>query len=187
MHYNFYFDETYHDRKIAIKASGQINTFTADKNDSYIGVFWGIENTKQTSVTKRLFALENKYLARYGLTSEFKSVNIARKNFNFGVRSFNKDALDYYSDLFKLLEQVAPIIHVNVVSKIEYLVRNIFDAVDIKHTPFVSPNSFYYSITKFLIYYHTPELIKALYKTIETADGTFFQEELLNKLYRLKT
>ena len=182
MHYNFYFDETYHDRKIAIKSSGQINTFTADKNDSYVGVFWGIENTKQSSTTKRLFALENKYLARYGLTSEFKSVNIARKNFNYGVRSFNKDALDYYSDLFKLLEQTTPIIHVNVVSKIEYLVRNIFEAVDISNTPFVSPNSFYYSITKFLIYYHTPELIKALYKSIETADGTFFQEELLNHL-----
>lgn len=182
MHYNFYFDETYHDRKIAIKSSGQINTFTADKNDSYVGVFWGIENAKQSSTTKRLFALENKYLARYGLKSEFKSVNIARKNFNYGVRSFTRDALDYYSDLFKLLEQTSPIIHVNVVSKIEYLVRNIFDAVDIERMPFVSLNSFYYSITKFLIIYHTPQLIKALYKAIETADGTFFQEELLNHL-----
>ena len=182
MHYNFYFDETYHDRKITIKSSGRINTFTADKNDSYIGVFWGIENTKQSSVTKRLFALENKYIARYGLTSEFKSINIARKNFNFGVRSFTNDAFDYYSDLFKLLEQISPIIHVNVVSKIEYLMRNIFSAVDMHQTPLVSSNSFYYSITKFILYYHTPQLVMALSKTIETGEGSFFQEKLLNHI-----
>ena len=182
MHYNFYFDETYHDRKITIKSSGKINTFTADKSDSYIGVFWGFDNKKQSSVTKRLFALENKYIARYGLTSEFKSINIARQNFNFGVRSFNRDALDYYNDLFALLEQIAPIIHVNIVSKIEYLVRNIFETADVNHTSGVSINSFYYSITKFIIVYHTEKLITALYETIETGDGTFFKEELLNHL-----
>ena len=184
MHYNFYFDETYHDRKITIKSSGKINTFTADKSDSYIGVFWGFDNKKQSSVTKRLFALENKYIARYGLTSEFKSINIARQNFIFGVRSFNRDAFDYYNDLFALLEQIAPIIHVNIVSKIEYLVRNIFTTADVKHTSGVSIDSFYYSITKFILFYHTEKLITALYETIETGDGAFFKEELLNHLER---
>lgn len=182
MHYIFYFDETYHDQKITIKANGEINTFTEHKNDSYIGVFWGIENTKQSSVTKKLFALEDKYTLRYGITTEFKSTNIARKNFNFGLRSFNRNAFDFYHDLFKLLEQIKPIIHVNTVSKIEYLVRNIFDSIDVSQSPIESPDSFYYSITKFLIYYHTPQLITALYKTIQTGDGIFFQEELLNHL-----
>ena len=34
MHYTFYFDETFHDRKITVKPSGVINTFTENKNDS---------------------------------------------------------------------------------------------------------------------------------------------------------
>ena len=36
--YKFYFDESYHDRKIIIKESG-INTFAANLSDSYVGFF----------------------------------------------------------------------------------------------------------------------------------------------------
>ena len=126
MHYNFFFDETFHDRKITIKPTGVINTFTENKNDSYIGVFWGYENTRRAGIVRKLHALEAKYKKRYGLSEEFKSTNIGKKNFNYGIHSLNPDARDFYRDFFTLLETISPIIHVNVVSKIEIVVRAIF-------------------------------------------------------------
>lgn len=182
MHHNFYFDETFHDRKITIKPSGVINTFTENKNDSYVGVFWGCENTKRSSITKKLHILEDKYVKKYGLSGEFKSTNIAKKNFTYGIRSFNRDALEYFGDLFRMLESISPIIHVNAVSKIEFLIRNIFDIQILKQLPGVSPNAFYYSLTKFILTYHTPALIQAMYESAETGNGEIFQEELLNHM-----
>jgi hypothetical protein len=181
----FLFDETFHDRKITINSAGVLNTFTEDKNDSYIGVFWGCENSKLSSVTSKLCALEKKYIDRYGLSGEFKSTIIKKKNFNFGVHSFNQDAFDFYGDLFGLLEGIFPIIHVNVVSKVELLIRNIFDMNALRLMPFVIPNPFYYSITKFFLHYHTPQLIKALYSATKTGDGKLFQEVLLNHLNKI--
>ncbi len=81
MHYNFYFDETFHDRKITVKSSGKINTLDEDKNDCYIGVFWGFDSAKRSSITKQLHQLENKYLSRLGIENEFKSTTFSKKNF----------------------------------------------------------------------------------------------------------
>lgn len=182
MHYNFYFDETFHDRKITINSSGVINTFTEDKNDSYIGVFWGIKNDKRSSVIKKVNNLEKNYIERYGLTGEFKSTTIHKKNFKLGIYSFNRDAYDFYLDFFGMLENISPIIHVNVVSKIEFLVRNIFDANKLKCMLAEQTNTFYYSITKFIIIYHSPQLIQALYESGVSDNGKLFQKELLNHL-----
>ena len=182
MHYNFYFDETFHDRKITIKPSGVINTFTENKNDSYVGVFWGYDNTRSSFVTKRLHVLESKYRKRFGMDGEFKSTSIGKKNFARGIRSFNPDVLAFYRDLFDLLEKISPIIHVNAVSKIEYLVRKIFDVHLLKQVPGVHENAFYYSITKFILTYHSSALIQALYGSADTGAPNLFREELLNHL-----
>lgn len=182
MHYNFYFDETFHDRKITVKPSGVINTFTENKNDSYLDVFWGLDNTRSSTSTKKLHTLEHKYRDKFGLEGEFKSTNISKKNFTYGIRSFNKDTMEYYRDLFSVLEQLSPIIHVNALSKIEYLVRNIFDVNSLEHVPGVSSNSFFYSITKFILTYHSAALIQALYTSAETGDRESFRDELLNHL-----
>lgn len=185
MHYNFYFDETFHDRKISINSDGMINTFTKDKNDSYIGVFWGFKNVKRSSVIKKLNNLEQKYIIRYGVQSEFKSTTINRKNFCYGIRSFNKNTIEFYTDLFKVLEDISPIIHVNVISKIEWLIRNLFDICSHNEMQFVNADSFYYSLTKFILIYHNRELIQALYKSYELKDNRLFQDELLSQLLKV--
>lgn len=185
MNYNFYFDETFHDRKITIDSAGMLNIFAEDKNDSYIGVFWGYENNKELLVNSQLQALEQKYIERFGLSKEFKSTVIGRKNFNLGIRSFNKDTYDYYNDFFEILEGVESIIHVNVVSKVELLVRNIFDMKNIEQMPYANVDSFYYSITKFILTYHSPQLLQALYRATKDGKGKVFQKELLNHLEKV--
>lgn len=182
MHYCFFFDETFHDRKITVKPSGVINTFTEDKNDNYLGVFWGFENTRRSGVMKKVCALEKKAATIFGMSKEFKSTNIARKNFHYGIRSFNPDVMVYYHDFFMILKEISPIIHVNAVSKIEYLVRRIFDMSKISKMPMVQPNAFYYSLSKFILYYHSPQLTQKLYEASMTGDGKLFIDELINHL-----
>lgn len=185
VHYNFYFDETFHDKKITISSNGTINTFTEDKNDCYIGVFFGIENSQRVTVLKKMDSLEKKYIQLLDLKEEFKSTTFNRKNFKYGLRSFHKNTFNFYNELFDFLKVINPIIHVNILSKIEWLVRNIFDMKTVDQMKFVVNDSFYYSLTKFLIYYHTPQLIKALYETIDEQDPAIFQKELLNHLEKV--
>ena len=65
MKYNFYFDETYHDRKITVSSSGVANIFLDDKNDNYIGVFWGIQRKQNDEVFAQFRELEKKYIERF--------------------------------------------------------------------------------------------------------------------------
>ena len=101
MDYSLFFDETFHDRKITINPKGIINTMTDNKNDAYIGLFWGCEKYRLPGAVEKLEAVENKYINRFGLIQiEFKSTNISRKHFNNGVRSFVPNTFDFYYDFF---------------------------------------------------------------------------------------
>ena len=60
MHYNFYFDETFHDRAITLYEHGQINVLDLSKNDCYIGVFFGVPNTQLSTVKKILSKFEDR-------------------------------------------------------------------------------------------------------------------------------
>ena len=61
MDYSLFFDETFHDRKITINPKGIINTMTDNKNDAYIGLFWGCEKYRLPGAVEKLEAVENKY------------------------------------------------------------------------------------------------------------------------------
>ena len=89
MHYNFYFDETFHDRKIVINENGTINTLLQNSDDSYIGVFIGFDNRNKSLFLKQFSQLESKYKTIFGITGEFKSISIKRNNFINGIKSFN--------------------------------------------------------------------------------------------------
>ncbi len=182
MHYNFYFDETFHDRKITVKPSGKINILDSDKNDSYVGMFWGYDSSQRSSVTKQLHRLEAKYIAKFEITDEFKSTTISKKNFVYGIRSFNRDAIEFYRDFFSLLEKISPIIHINSVSKIELLLRTVISMEDVGELPGVRPNSFYYSLAKFIYTYHSPRLIQTLFESCQNGTGELFKEELMDHI-----
>ena len=184
MKYNFYFDETYHDRKITVSSSGVANIFLDDKNDNYIGVFWGIQRKQNDEVFAQFRELEKKYIERFALDSEFKSTTIAKRNFEYGIQSFNRDAMAFYTDFFELLKKVFPVIHVNTVSKAELLTRMIYTPA-MEQVRYVKENSFFYSLTKFLVIYHSPKLLKAIYCAAETGDYKLFQTELLNHIQKV--
>ena len=166
MHYNFYFDETFHDRKITVSENGTINALLEDADDSYIGVFVGFDNKYKSSFQRQFVKLESKYKIIYGITDEFKSTSIKRKNFINGIKSFNENAFNFYSDLFYILSDYKFIFHSIVLSKIELFIRNIYPNNLLNKTS-IPYEQFYYSLTKYIITYNNIELIKKLYETIE--------------------
>ena len=180
MDYCFYFDETFHDRKITIGAQGIINSFRPDSNDSYIGVFWGCEKYRLTSVVEKISKIEEEYHHRFSLPEkqEFKSTIISKKNFRKGIRTFVSNTYDFYYDYFSALADSNVILHINMLSKMEILVRNIFPNIT-SQFPEINSDSFYYSLTKFMVFCHTPELINALYNAGISGDGDAFKSEIL--------
>ena len=92
MNYVFYFDETFHEEKITIKPNGTINALLEDKNNCYVGVFWGCKQEKLPEVIEPLIDLEKKYKKAFTLsdTKEFKSTTFSPKNFKYGICSFSQ-------------------------------------------------------------------------------------------------
>lgn len=181
MHYNFYFDETFHDRKITVSENGTINALLEDADDSYIGVFIGFDNRFKCSFQRQFMKLESKYKRIYGITDEFKSTSIKRKNFMYGIKSFNENAFDFYNDFFNMLSDKNFILHVNILSKVELLVRNLYPASLLDKT--IIPNKqFYYSLTKYIITYNNVELIKKLFEAIKRKNIQIITEELIRQI-----
>lgn len=98
MKYVFYFDETFHDRKIVFSGNGSINTLRDDDIDDYLGVFWGCDRKHLNEYVFQLNEFEYKYRKIFNLAEgkELKSEIIGKKNYQYGLRSFNKNAFNFY-------------------------------------------------------------------------------------------
>ena len=178
--YTFYFDESFHDRKIRISENGKFNILREDALDNYIGVFWGCPTSELTCNRKLIQRFENRQKIQYGLTDEqeLKSTVISKKNFKYGIRSFNKVTMTFYKELFELLDIINPIMQVNMVSKMELYLRFAFQGLRYLGDGEVIEKSFFYSLTKFMITYHNEELLKVLYNVCNYDSMMEFKELL---------
>ena len=178
--YTFYFDESFHDRKIRINENGQFNILRKDALDNYIGVFLGYPTSELASNRKFIQRFEERQKSQYGLSDgqELKSTVISKKNFEYGIRSFNKVTMTFYKELFELLYILNPVMQVNMVSKMELYLRFAFKGLHYLGDGEVIEKSFFYSLTKFMITYHNEELLKALYN-VRNYDSMIEFKELL--------
>lgn len=185
MHYNFYFDESFHDRAITLSSAGTLNVLDENKNDSYIGVFWGCKNTEISKALRILSQFENRQRSNFGLPKEkeLKSTNISKDHFTYGLRSFNKNTLIFYTDLFNTLKTLKPIIQIETISKVEYYLRCLFKGTELPY--WVDNNSFFYSLTKFFIVYHNPQLLQKLYSVVDNDSAEEFKILLLEQISEL--
>lgn len=185
MHYNFYFDESFHDRAITLSSAGALNVLDESKNDSYIGVFGGCKNTEISKALRILSQFENRQRSNFGLPrgKELKSTNISKDHFTYGLRSFNKNTLVFYTDLFNTLRTLKPIIQIETISKVEYYLRCLFKDTEFPY--WVDSNAFFYSLTKFFITYHNPQLLQKLYSVVDNVSAEEFKELLLEQITEL--
>ncbi|MGX7632627.1 hypothetical protein ACWOMK_28125 [Bacillus thuringiensis] len=170
--YNFYFDESSHDRAITYKDTG-LNIYKGAQNDLFLGVFWGFKQEKEQAYQEQYLYIENQFKQIYELKKdqEFKGTTISKKNFKFGFRSFNPNTLKVYTKLFEFIDDKEITLHIHMYSKTEYLILQYFQEVYLP--PFVNRESFIYSIIKFLFNYRSEELMKALFANRKTSPKEF--------------
>ncbi|MBR3459203.1 MAG: hypothetical protein IKH21_00200 [Clostridia bacterium] len=182
MSYSFYFDETFHDRKIVLSENGTINTTRQDGLDDYVGIFWGCEQSKVDEYAKQLTDFEDKYRKLYDLPcgKEFKSEIIGRKNYRCGIQSFTKNALAFYNDLFQMLSNWSYVIHVSIISKIELLIRRALRGVIFPS--FANKDAFIYSLAKLIVVHRPKQLIGAITSAANGGSSKEFRSVLLETL-----
>ena len=182
MKYVFYFDEAFHDRKIVISDQGSINTLREDAIDDYVGVFWGCKRDCFNEYTQQLTDFEGKHRKVFGLAEdkEFKSEIIGKKNYQYGLRSFNKNAQNFYTDLFDMLSRWDIILQINIVSKIELLIREALRSTTFP--TFANRNAFIYSLTKLIVVHRPQQLIEAMEAVANGGDAKHFRDTLLDTL-----
>lgn len=185
MDYVFYFDESFHDRKISIKENGTINTLQDDTIDNYIGVFWGCPKEELRGNIEKLQMLENKYRKVFTLSDdkEFKSDIIGPKNYRYGVRSFNSCTMNFYKDFFAMMDDIKPIIQINAISKMEWALRRIFPPQKISE--YIKAGFFYYSLTKLFVTYKPVDIIQKMYQVKDEYSLLEFQKYLAHGLKQL--
>ena len=182
LHYNFYFDESFHDRAITLSSEGILNVLDESKNDSYIGVFWGCKNTESSRALRLLSQFEMRQRKNFGLPNdkELKSTNISKNHFEVGLRSFNKNTLVFYTDLFQTIKTLKPIIQIEAISKVEYYLRCLLNNTEFPY--WVDSKAFFYSLTKFFIVYHNSQLLQALYSVVDSESAAKFKDLLLEQI-----
>lgn len=182
MKYVFYFDEAFHDRKIILSKNTSINTLRDDDIDDYVGVFWGCDRKFINEYISQLSNFECKYRKVFGLADkkELKSEIIGKKNYQYGLRSFNKNAFAFYYDLFLLLSKWDFILQINIVSKIELLIRKALCSVSFPKN--VNIQKFIYSLTKLIVVHKPLQLISAMDQVANGGDGDIFRSALLETI-----
>lgn len=185
MEYVFYFDESFHDRKIVIAEDGTINTLRQNAIDDYVGVFWGCKRANLDKYTEELTTFESHYRTVFGLPvdKELKSEIIKLKNYQYGIRSLNKNAMDFYFDLFEMLAHWEFIMQINIVSKVEILVRSALHSIVFPF--FANKNSFIYSLAKLIVVHRPKQLLEALEVAASGGDPQEFRNTLLETLRAL--
>lgn len=185
MDYNFYFDESFHDRKIVSNPDGTLNVLKDNSMDSYVGVFWGCHQNKLRPIISALEGFEDRYRKVFTLKdeAELKSSVIKQKNYAYGVHSFSKEALSFYSDLFQILDDNAILIQSTVISKVEWMLRKIFSKSQLPN--YVNENSFYYTLAKIICTYKPREIIHDLHLVTDSQSALLFRDSLVDKLETL--
>ncbi len=181
MDYYFYFDEAFHDRKIRINEKGKLNTKVPNALDNYVGVFLG-EDYKTVKTNQLIFQeFEKINKNRFGLdeSKELKSDIVGQKNYKYGIRSFNKKSYLFYYDFFKMMNDIDPILHINVISKIELLIRSIF--INVENEDIIN-NAFYYTLIKFFDKYGNSELYLSLFNIKDEESLLEFKKILIKQL-----
>ena len=170
--YNFYYDESEHSRKI------NLNTVNADNYyDNFIAAIVGWKAENEKSVFEKYVAFEEKYADRKS-KGELKSQTLRQNQFENGFASINKDNVHFLTDLLSIFDGDVSI-YFAVISKIEYIVAQIFDGYE--NSLLFDMDAMRYSIIKAILTYRPKEIIEGVFENTEelvTALKEFFHDRI---------
>ncbi|MGE7920644.1 hypothetical protein ACQKM9_17165 [Viridibacillus sp. NPDC093762] len=175
--YNFYFDESSHDRAITHKDGKGLNIYLPSNNDLFVGLFWGFKQEKELEYLHQYSIIERYLKTIYGLddSQEFKGSVIKQNNFKFGFNSFKPNTIKVYSNLFQLLDSEEVILHTHLYSKTEYLVTQYFKEINFPMGA-INEKALIYSLTKFLFNYRNEEFLSGLFSSSSMSSKEFLEK-----------
>ena len=156
--YEFYYDESEHSRKINYNTVSATNYY-----DNFVTMIVGWSSEKE-EVLQRQASFEDKYADRKDRNGEIKSTMLHQKQFKYGFASLNKQNAQFVNDFLSLFDEDIHI-YFSVVSKIEYLVLQLFQGY--RNSFLIDADAMKYSITKALVMYRPLEIIRCLYDSPE--------------------
>ena len=161
--YTFFFDESAKTNKFTVDANGELNTIKNQMADSFIGVFSGFVTEDVESSRTRFLEFEDRQRLRFNISpdKEIKSTFIKKRFFEHGLASLRPEHIEFYSDLFRTMSEMNPLLSVVCISKMEALVRSVFKDLHCEEHGVIRDNV-YYTLTKFLIMYGDNEIFLAM-------------------------
>lgn len=161
--YTFFFDESAKTNKLTIDANGELNITKNQMADSFIGVFSGFSTEDVESSRTRFLEFENRQRLRFNISpdKEIKSTFIKKGFFKHGLASLRSEHIEFYSDLFRTMSEMNPLLSVVCISKMEFLVRSVFYDLHCEEHGVIR-DDVYYTLTKFLITYGDNEIFSAM-------------------------
>ncbi|AIQ55695.1 hypothetical protein [Paenibacillus borealis] len=176
---NFYFDESFHDRKITYK-NGKVNIHKDDACDSYVAVFIGGDINICHKLEKKYSLFEETQKRMFGLNQEheLKGITIGKKNFKYGLASFNKDAVCFYKEYFSMFSEEV-YVQMNILSKTAQVIETIFSEANFSRGMF-NKKEFLYSVTKALNNYRFNDILIRLFDE----KGSFNNKKLVDSFIR---
>lgn len=145
----FYFDESFHTRNITKNSLKDTNYF-----NSYVSTGLGFEKINKHEIFKHYEKFENKYKSLFTV-EELKSDIVKHKNYQYGLASFNNNAIQMYSDFFELLNRYNIIYYISVIDKLEFLLSK----CKFKGSYILNTKAVIYSITKAINVYKPQNVI----------------------------
>ena len=155
----FYFDETYHTRKITYK-NKKLNI--KNEQDFYVGCYIG--STEWNEIEKEVLELEKEYKQKLCLqdTQELKSTSLINGNkLPYGICSMSKLSVEFYTKLLSILNNRVKI-HISILDKYEFLLKNILPPQKELERQGIIYRPFIYSLTKFITIHPQYNIIEIL-------------------------
>lgn len=168
----FFFDESFHSRKINKKTVEDKEFF-----DNYVmtGIGCLRKDLYKNEILYKQF--EEKFKEEFSINEndELKSKIVKKDQYKYGIKSFNKKSLELYKAFWKLMNQSDYIYYICAISKLEYILTqfnyNIWGVRDYR--------AFVYSIVKAVNVYRPKKVLKALLE-----ENELLLEELIKFLRR---
>ncbi|MDR0919427.1 MAG: hypothetical protein LBM93_09320 [Oscillospiraceae bacterium] len=170
--FKFYYDESEHSRIINYK------TVTAENYcDCFITAIVGWNETDEKSLCSEYLKFEQKYADRKS-NGELKSRTIKQSQLKYGFSSLNKENIQFIQDFLSFFNEKTYIYYC-ISSKIEYLIKQIFDTYE--NSLLYDMDILRYSTTKAIITYKPVKVLSSMYATPESFMSSlkeFFRERI---------
>lgn len=149
--YNFYYDESSHNRKINLDTVNAKNYY-----DNFIVSVVGWKAEKEKDIFEKYETFESKYADRKS-KGELKSQTLKQNQFKHGFASINKSNAVFLNDYFSVFNEDT-FLYLAITSKIEYIITQIFD--DYENSFIFDADLMKYSIVKAILMYRPKEIFQ---------------------------